>query len=244
MIEIFIIGLTFLGAGFVKGTVGIGLPTISVAVLAAVIGLDQAIAVSLLPSLASNLWQAVVGGAARPLIRRLWHFLLPAILTVWIGALALTRIDLDILSGILGLALVLYAGANLSGVRPALSASAECWAGPMLGALNGILTGMTGSYVVPGVMYLQSIGLNRNERVQAMGILFTLSTIALAASMGGAGLIFGSNVATSLIALVPVGIGMMAGQRIRTRLSEHIFRRATMISLLVLGVYLAVRIAL
>ncbi|WP_162946892.1 hypothetical protein [Ruegeria sp. EL01] len=71
MIEPLIIGLVFLSAGVVKGTVGIGLPTISVAVLTAVIGLDQAIAVSLLPSFASNLWQAIDGGAARHLIRRL-----------------------------------------------------------------------------------------------------------------------------------------------------------------------------
>lgn len=238
--ETFVIGVTFLVAGLVKGTVGIGLPTISVAVLSAVIGLDQAIAVSLLPSLASNVWQAISGGAGRQLTHRLCPFLVPAVLTIWLGVMALRSIDLDILSSILGLALMLYSGAYLIGLRPSLSRDQERWIGPPLGALNGILTGMTGSYVVPGVMFLQAIGLSRDELVQAMGILFTLSTIGLALLMSGGGMVSVSNAMTSLAALVPVVIGVIVGQRARGRLSEDTFRTATMASLLVLGLYLTI----
>ena len=54
----------------------------------------------------------------------------------------------------------------------------------MFGAVNGILTGMTGSFATPGVMYLQGIGFSRDMLVQAMGILFTALTIALAFALG------------------------------------------------------------
>jgi uncharacterized membrane protein YfcA len=241
--EAFVIGVTFLVAGFVKGTVGIGLPTISVAVLTTVIGLEQAIAVSLLPSLASNVWQSVNGGAWRRLTRRLYPFLVPAVLTIWLGVMILRNFDLETLSSILGLVLVLYSGANLFGLRLTLSRDQERWIGPAFGALNGILAGMTGSYVVPGAMFLQAIGLGRDELVQAMGILFTLSTIALALLMSGSGMLSVSNTMISLAVLVPVMIGMIVGQRVRERFSEKAFRRATMGSLLVLGLYLVISVA-
>ncbi|MCP4766807.1 MAG: TSUP family transporter [Gammaproteobacteria bacterium] len=93
---------TFLLAGTVKGVIGLGLPTVSLAILTVAIDLPSAMALLLVPSFATNLWQAVVGGNARVLMLRLWPFLLTATLTVWIGAMALTNIDLSLLSALLG----------------------------------------------------------------------------------------------------------------------------------------------
>ncbi|GLQ16458.1 hypothetical protein GCM10007879_07070 [Maritalea porphyrae] len=107
-----------------------------------------------------------------------------------------------------------------------------------MGLANGVLTGMTGSYVVPGVMYLQSIDLSREELVQAMGILFTLSTLTLVIALGGTGLISPSNATTSFFALIPVILGMITGQKMRAYLKESSFRNATMLLLLSIGIYL------
>ena len=82
---------TFLLAGTVKGVIGLGLPTVSLAILTVAIDLPTAMALLLVPSFATNLWQASVGGNATSLWRRLWPFMLPAGLCVWIGALALQR---------------------------------------------------------------------------------------------------------------------------------------------------------
>ena len=103
--------------------------------------------------------------------------------TVWLGAGALTRVDVSWLSALLGLLLVIYAAVNLSGFRPALTVRQERWAGPLTGVANGVLTGMIGSFVVPGVLFLQAIGLSRDALVQAMGMLFALSTLALALAL-------------------------------------------------------------
>ena len=173
---------TFLLAGTVKGVIGLGLPSISLGLLAAALDLTSAMALLLVPSFVTNLWQALVGGHGRMLLRRLWPFLSLATVTVWAGAAALTRVNLDLLSALLGVLLAAYGAASLAGVRFSLDRRAEARAGPVLGIVNGVLTGMTGSFVVPGVMYLQAIGLARDALIQAMGMLFTVSFPAVAVS--------------------------------------------------------------
>ena len=234
----------FLIAGGVKGLVGFGLPTVSLGLLTVAFDLTTAMVLLLAPSFVTNVWQAAVGGNGRAILSRLWPFLVMATATVWIGALALTRVDLRWLSALLGLLVAIYAGLNLAGVRIALTSGQETWAGPLIGAVNGVLTGMTGSFVVPGVLYLQAIGLSRDVLVQAMGIFFTLSTVALALALRGGGLLDLSYGAWSGAALAPAAIGMVVGQRIRKRLSEERFRRVLFIGLLMLGIYITARSAL
>jgi uncharacterized protein len=229
---------TFLFAGTVKGVIGLGLPTVSLAILTVAIDLPTAMVLLLVPSFVTNLWQACRGGNAALLLRRLWPFLLPAGFSVWIGALALSRIDLSLLSALLGSLLAIYAAASLTGLRLALAARQQTWAGPLAGLVNGLLTGMTGSFVVPGVIYLNAIGLSREQLIQAMGMLFTLSTLALAFSLGSYRLLDGAQITTSSIALLPAIIGMIIGQRIRSKISEQVFRSIFFWCLLLLGVYI------
>ncbi len=235
---------TYVLAGMVKGVIGLGLPTVSLGLLTVALDLPAAMALLLVPSFLTNLWQAFAGGHAAAVLRRLWLFLLMATATVWIGATALTRIDLNLLSGLLGALLVLYALMNLAGIRLAIGTRREIWAGPLFGTVNGVLTGMTGSFVVPGVMYLQAIGLPRDLLIQAMGMLFTASTIALALALRSYGLLTAELGMVSAIATVPAIIGMTFGRRVRARLSEQAFRRVFFVALLLLGSYIIVNAAL
>ena len=233
-----IVAATFLLAGTIKGVIGLGLPTVSLAILTVALDLPTAMALLLVPSFVTNLWQASIGGNARLLILRLWPFLLSASLTVWIGAMALIRVDLTLLSALLGALLVMYAVASLVGLKPVIAARQEIWSGPLAGTINGLLTGMTGSFVVPGVMYLNALGFTRQQLIQAMGMLFTLSTLALALALGNYGLINEAQILESSIALLPAVIGMLIGQSIRGAISESTFRRVFFLSLLILGAYI------
>lgn len=233
--------LTFAIAGGVKGVIGLGLPTVSLALLTAVVGLPKAMALLLVPSFVTNLWQAVVGGNGRAILVRMWPFLLTATVTVWVGALALTRVDVALLSAILGVLLMIYSTLNLAGVRFVIPQRREPWLGPVAGTMNGVLTGMTGSFVVPGVLYLQAIGLPREMLIQAMGVLFTVSTAALALALAGNSLLSIELGTLSATGIIPAVIGMVIGRRVRTRLSDRVFRRVFFASLLVLGAYIAVR---
>lgn len=236
-----LIALTFLLAGTVKGIIGLGLPTVSLALLTVTLGLQPAIALLLVPSFATNVWQAVVGGNGRALGVRLWPFLLAAGITVWIGVLALTRIDVSLLSALLGVLLMIYAAVSLSRAHLTIPRSWETWAGPIAGAVNGLLAGMTGSFAVPGILYLQAIGLPRDRLVQAMGMLFTVSTVALALSLGGHQLLTVELGIVSTAAVLPAAIGMSLGRRYRYRLSETSFRRVFLLSILALGIVIIIQ---
>lgn len=236
-----IVTATFLLAGFVKGVVGLGLPTVALGLLTATLGLKEAMALMLIPSFATNLWQGVVGGAFTELLRRLWTLLAVACVAIWIGAGLLARADAALLSGILGFTICLYATVSLATPQIPAPGRRERWLSPLVGAINGGLTGITGSFVVPGVAYLQALGLPRDQFVQAMGILFTVSTVALGVALSGHRLLPLELGALSGASLLPAAIGMVIGQRIRQRLSEQRFRQVFFSALIVLGVYIVVR---
>ena len=238
MLEPFILAAiagAFLIGGTVKGVIGMGLPAISIGLLTLVLDLPSAMALMLAPSVATNLWQALVGGNGRALLARLWPFLTTASLTVWLGALALTRVDLNLLTGLLGGLLIAYSLSSLAGLKLAITARQEAWGGPLVGVVNGILTGMTGTFVMPGIVYLQGIGLKRDQLVQALGMLFLVSTLALAVALQGQNLLSAELGGLSLAALIPAALGMVLGQRLRRLLSEARFRQVVLLALIVLG---------
>ncbi|MEM7407620.1 MAG: sulfite exporter TauE/SafE family protein [Pseudomonadota bacterium] len=236
-----LIGVIFLLAGGVKGVVGLGLPTVSLALLTVTMDLKQAMALMLVPSFVTNLWQGMVGGHARHLLARCWPFLVLATVCVALGAVGLHHLRTVLLTALLGFAIATYALLGLSGLKLSLTPGRERWLGPLCGVANGVLTGLTGSFVVPGVLYLQALGLSRDQLVQAMGILFTLSTLSVGLALGGGRLLTVELGLMSSAGLLPALFGMWCGQKLRHRLSEQRFRQVFFIALLIVGGYLAVK---
>lgn len=235
---VIVVSGTFFIAGAVKGVIGLGLPTVSLGLLAVALDLQTAMALLIVPSFITNLWQSVVGGNAKVILHRLWPFLVTATVTVWIGVAALTRLDPSLLTALLGAQLVAYSLASLRGIRLTIPSRYEGWTGLLVGSANGVLTGMTGSSVVPGVMFLQAIGLPRDVLIQAMGILFAASTLALAVALRQANLLTVDHGILSSVAVLPAIAGMIGGQWIRNGLTEQRFRTVFFVALLVLGAYL------
>lgn len=230
-----LLALTFFLAGTIKGIAGLGLPTVSLGILSLVLDLETAMALLLVPSFATNLWQALSGGNIGMLLRRLWPFLLPATVTVWLGAALFAQLQPHWLEVMLGLLLLLYAIVGLTGFRPPLQNAHERPVGVLCGVVNGALTGLTGSFVFPGVMFLHALRLDRHQFVQAMGILFTLSTLALALALQGHGRLTPSLGMSSALGLLPALIGMVSGSHIRHLLTEAQFRRVFFACVLGLG---------
>ena len=111
---------------------------------------------------------------------------------------------------------------------------------PAAGAVGGFVAGLTGSFI-PGILYLQALGLSRDHLVQALGICFTILTAALAAGFVRQGLMTADLWLMSAVAVAPAALGMVLGQVVRRRLSEALFRRVFFSALLLLGAYLAGR---
>ncbi|HMU49792.1 MAG TPA: sulfite exporter TauE/SafE family protein [Geminicoccaceae bacterium] len=233
-----LIAAIFVLAGTVKGVTGLGLPTVAMGLLGLTMPPAQAAALIAVPSLVTNVWQMAGGPSLVPLLRRLW----PMQAGVCIGTLAggglLAAGDADLATAALGLALAAYAAIGLSPFRlPVISAGTEAWLGPVAGAVTGLITSVTGVFVIPAVPYLQALRLDRDELIQALGLSFTVSTLALSASLLGIGVLDGRTAAGSLLALA----GMAAGQWLRRTVSPETFRRCFFLGLLVLGLHLAAR---
>ena len=233
-----IIGATFLLAGFVKGFVGFGLPTVSLALLTVAIGIKEAMALMVIPAILTNIWQAASGGAFVSSIQRLWPFIAMMFVGAWFGGSVLVGANPVIISGILGVLLLLYSGVSL--ITPQIPAPGrrEAWLAPTVGGVTGIVTGLTGTFVMPGALYLQALALPRDAFVQAMGIMFGLASVALAISLSGHGLLSLETSGISAAGIVPALIGMAGGRWARQRLSDRLFRQFFFAALVVLGIYL------
>jgi uncharacterized membrane protein YfcA len=141
----------------------------------------------------------------------------------------------------LGAALAVYAVAGIASIKFAAPRHLEWILGPVVGAVTGLITAATGVFVIPAVPYLQAIGLEKEELVQALGLSFTVSTVALAVNVVAEGGFRVSLAGTTAAALVAACAGMWAGQAIRLHMSTPMFRRLFFVGLLVLGLYLVVR---
>ena len=233
--------VVYLLAGMVKGVVGLGLPTISLALIAAVFGLKEAMVLLLVPSFITNVWQGVTGGQLLVIMRRIWPMLVVLCATTWFATGIMMRSDAKLLSVGLGVVLIVYAGISLATPQISPPGKREVWMGPVVGFLTGISTGFTGTFVVPGVLYLQALGLGKDGLVQAMGICFTVATLALGLSLNGRGFMPTDLGLLSMAAVIPAIIGMVLGRKVRDKLPEAKFRKIFFIALLVLGWWILAR---
>jgi uncharacterized membrane protein YfcA len=186
----------------------------------------------------------VAGPYLLGLVKRLGGMLLGMFAGGWLGNGILTGTNAKPAAIGLGLVLIAYALIGLTNLRFSVPRRAEFWLGPLVGLATGFVMAATGVFVIPALPYLQAIGLEKDELVQALGLHFSVSTVALTLVLwdGGA---FGVSLGTlSLFAIVPAVVGMYAGQRVRARLSVAAFRVALYLGLLALGALLVGRNAI
>jgi uncharacterized membrane protein YfcA len=230
----------FLLAGFVKGVIGLGLPTVAVGLLGVVMSPAQAAAILVVPSLITNVWQLVTGGDVMLLTRRLWPMLTGVCVGTLIGAVTLSANNPQAGTW-LGVALIVYAALGLVKVQFKVPPQSETWLGLIVGFLTGMATVATGVFVIPGVPYITAMDFDRNRMVQALGLSFTVSTITLAMALAYQGQLHTEVAWPALLALGVALIGMWFGQIIRNKVKAETFRLCFLLGLLALGVHLASR---
>lgn len=237
---LFFIAATFLVAGWVKGVVGMGLPTVAMGALGLAMPPVQAAALLVIPSLVTNVWQLLAGPAFGRVLRRLAWMIVFVCLGTALGIRFLIS-DTRWPSLALGSVLAIYALLALFLPRLSVAARHEPVLGPVIGAATGVLTGATGVFVVPAVPYLSALGLTKDELIQALGLSFTISTVALALALGASGSYPRDLAMASLAAVVPALAGMFLGQVVRDRLDPQVFRKWFFIAMLAVGLYMAIR---
>jgi len=232
----------FLLAGAVKGLLGMGLPTVAMALLGLVMPVTQAAVLIGVPSLVTNGWQALYGPHLRQLLVRFWPLQLGIAIGVSLGWRFMDPRHQDTASLLLGACLVAYGVMGLLGTRlPRPARSRERPLSCVMGVLTGLVTSATGVFVLPAVPFLQSLELEKDEMAQALGLSFLTSTVALGFLLWVAGQMRTSGIAQSMLMVLPALVGMWIGQQLRDELSQVAFRRALFAGLAVLGGWLVLR---
>ena len=232
---------TFLLAGVVKGLIGLGLPTIAMGLLAIVLQPAPAAALLVVPSFVTNVWQLAFGPAFKPLLWRLWPMLFGICVGTWLGAGTLASENGKTAILALGVALMVYAILGLSSVRFTVPARGERWLSGAVGVATGLISAATGVFVIPSGPYLQALALEKDDLVQALGLTFTVATVALAVTLARDGVLNGPFALASGLALIPALLGMAMGQWLRARVRPEVFQLCFFAGLLLLGAHLAVR---
>jgi uncharacterized membrane protein YfcA len=236
-------GFAFVFAGFVKGVLGQGLPTVAVGFLSLIMSPGEATALLIVPALITNIWQAWAGPAFFPLLRRLW----PTLLAICVGTWIATALGLGLLTPeaaalarkTLGVVLILYGLFGLSRLDPRVPARIEWWLGPIMGAANGAVSTATGVFMVPVIPYISALGLERDELVQAQGLSFTTSTLSLSIVLLGNGTLNADLAVASLLAVIVTFVGLFIGQFVRKLMRPDVFRVLFFLLMLLLGGHLA-----
>jgi uncharacterized protein len=233
------IAAIFLFAGFIKGVLGLGLPTVSVSLLAVAMPPGKALAIVIVPAIVTNIWQTFVGPYLRDILRRLWPLLVCTAVGIWLNAGALTGPSARYGTIVLGILLVIYAVTGLARFRFRVAAGSEKWVGGIVGLITGVISAASGVQVIPSVPYMQAIGLEKDELVQALGVFFTVATLALGLTLTRAGLVNGATALPGAIAMGASFAGVFIGQAVRSKMPAEAFRRWFLVGMILLGLYLA-----
>ncbi len=237
-----LIAMVFAGAGYIKGVIGLGLPTIATAMMGLFLTPVQAASIVVVPALLTNVWQMWNGQHLLVLLRRLAPMLVAIVVATVATAGIVARADVKVTVACLGVALIAYAAYALWGPQFRVGPRYEGLFGLLIGIATGCISGTTGVFVVPSIPFLQALDLDKDEMVQGIGITAFTSAAGLALGLGVHGSLRGDVALPVAVALIAAFAGMGLGQVLRDGLALSTFRRWVLIGLGGLGATMIARI--
>lgn len=233
------------GAGMVKGIVGFAMPMIFVSGLSTFLAPELALAGLILPTLCTNVIQALRQGptAAWNSVKKFKVFLVFGLLTLIVGAQLVRLLPLPIMLLIIGLPITLFALLQLTGVDVKLPGQTFRVAAGV-GAFAGFMGGLSGIWGPPTVAYLTALGTNKDDQMRIQGVIYGLGAVALTVAHLGSGVLRSETLPFSLAMVPPALLGLWLGGRVFDRIDQVVFRRATLVVLLIAGLNLVRRAAM
>lgn len=230
-----IVGLAFLAGGLVKGTIGVGLPTIAIALLGNVIDLRQAVAILVVPILITNSFQALTGPDLKEIARRFTVLTVMASIGLCFGTFLLFSVDPAGPILILGVMLIANSVISLTATELTLSPPKERILSPIVGLVSGVIGGITGSQGIVSVMYLQTLRLDKEMFVQTLGYSFFISGVVWIVAIAQNNIYDQATLLYTALASVVSLIAVVLARYIRAYIPQRQFRIAVYIVLGILG---------
>lgn len=233
------LAVTFL-AGLIKGALGFAMPMIMISGLSSFLPVELALAGLIMPTLFTNLSQALRQGALAALgsVRVYWRMLLAMVVLLLISAQLLGFLPEAVLLAMLGGPIAIFAGLQLMGVPLVLNVEKRHRAEWISGMIGGLYGGVSGVWGPPIMVYLISLNTGKRDMVRILGVVFLIGGISLFAGHLVSGVLQGASLLFSSVLVVPGMIGLWLGYVVQDRLDADRFRRWTLILLIITGLNL------
>lgn len=228
----------FLFAGTIKGLVGIGLPTASIALLAQIADPRLAIALLMVPMFVANAWQLYRAGRIGRSVVLLWPFALTMIVAMWISARFAAAVPYATLQLAVGVVIVVFAASSLVREPPPIPGRLDRAVQLVAGAIAGVMGGLTAIWSPPMVVYLIARRFDRDDFIRFTGFLIFVGSLPLYLGYWQTGLVDRGTAAASSLMVVPTLAGFAIGEALRGRLANQAFRRAVLVVFALMGLNL------
>jgi uncharacterized membrane protein YfcA len=235
-IEFYILAFAIaLLAGVIKGMVGFAMPMILISGLSSVISPELALAGLMLPTLATNGWQALRQGrrAAWESMKRFRTFMLVGGVAIVLSAQLVGRLDPDMLLLLIAVPVTAFAVIQLMGVQLRLPQRGRFFIEVLIALVAGSIGGVSGVWGPPTVMYLTALNTPKSEQLRIQGVIYGLGALVLFLAHIKSGVVRSETVVFSATLLLPALLGTWIGFQLHERIDQAAFKKATLIVLLV-----------
>ena len=230
------------GSGFVKGVVGFAMPLVLISGLTLFIAPEYALAGLILPTLVSNGMQAMRQGlaAAWASIKEFRLFLIVGGITLVLAAQLVRLVHADVLAGMIGVPVVLFVALQLTGYQFRLARRSKL-SDTIVALATGLLGGVSGVWSATTVTYLTALNTAKQDQIRIQGVIYGLGAIAMVGAHLGSGVLRAETLPFSVLLILPAILGMWFGSQVADRIDQLMFRRATLVVLLIAGANLVRR---
>ena len=222
-------------AGFLKGVIGVGMPIVALPLLSLFIDVKSAAMLLTMPLIFSNLPQALEGGQTGRCLAQLMPVIFGMILGLFLGVRILLAVDASVAKMIAGLVLIGVGGVTLLAPMLQLQSRLVLPAGITFGFFGGILGGIA---AMPGPLvfiFLLAKGLHGKAFTKEASLYLVVSAGLLAILLTASPQFSWLDVSVSMVAMVPIVLGMVIGQRMRDKIAPETFKTLVLIAVIAAG---------
>lgn len=232
--------LALAAGGFAKGVVGFALPLIALSAMGSCLPIEVAVALLILPTLVSNVMQALRDGLAAAIssARTYWRLNLGLMAMIALSAQLVVALPERLLFGLLGLGIAGFGASQLAGWRPTVPPGRRGPAEAATVLVGGFFGGIGGVWGPPVVIYLLASGVPRVEMIRAQSLAFLSGSLVLVSAHLASGVLNPTTAPMSAWLVLPTLVAMAIGFRVQDRLDQARFRTVTLVVLLLAGLNL------
>ena len=230
-------------AAFVKGATGFAMPMIMISGLASFLSAELALALLIVPTLVTNVIQALDGGIRRAVetARAYWRYIAIVLVAIAGSAQLVAILPQEVFFLSLGVPVMGFALWMLSGRR--VQAPPQVWRRieVIMACIAGVIGGLSGVWGPPTVVWLTAIGASKDQSVRVQGVIYFAGACVLTLAHLQSGVLNRDTLPLSCAMVLPSLVGLWLGIRTRGRMDEARFRRWTLVVLILAGANLVRR---